>query len=198
MLRPLFFLLFVLPTLSYAQQKMTVQIPANDVVVLTYADHDYHDVTLKNKSLKGIEVNVLAANADEALRGFGLGTKGKATVMVEKESRLMLRNPTNNPIKVKVKVDEGSAPVQRSSSDYVSFTLRNGSAKPIPLLIPSVMNPNLSPFSNSGVELKMGQEILFKENGKRYVLLTVDNSIAAGEVIEVASLLKARKKELGL
>jgi biopolymer transport protein ExbD len=60
------------------------------------------------------------------------------------------------------------------------------------------MNPNLSPFSESRVELALGQEILFRENKKKYVLLKVDDQIKNGDVIEVSALLKKRKKELGL
>ncbi len=84
------------------------------------------------------------------------------------------------------------------AADYISFTLHNGSAKSISLIIPRVMNPNLSPYSNSGVELKIGQEILFRVKGKNYILLTVDNNIKNGDVIEVDELLKQRKAELGL
>jgi len=47
----------------------------------------------------------------------------------------------------------------------VSFTLRNSSLKSIPLKIPGVMNPNLSPDSNSVVSLKIGQKIFFRHKG---------------------------------
>ena len=50
------------------------------------------------------------------------------------------------------------------------------------------MNPNLSPFSNSGVSLKIGQEILFREKGKKYVLLVVDNNIKQDDKIDVGKL----------
>ena len=43
----------------------------------------------------------------------------------------------------------------------VPFTLRNNSLKSIPLKIPGVMNPNLSPMSNSGVDLAEGQKVYF-------------------------------------
>ncbi len=58
------------------------------------------------------------------------------------------------------------------------------------------MNPNLSPFSNSGVDLKMGQEIFFKYKGKKRVLLVVDESINYGDVVDVSGLLKERKQEI--
>jgi len=40
---------------------------------------------------------------------------------------------------------------QVQAQDYVSFKLNNPSPQSIPLKIPNVMNPNLSPFSTSGV-----------------------------------------------
>ncbi len=84
------------------------------------------------------------------------------------------------------------------TTDRVNFTLRNNRPVSIPLIIPGIMNPNLSPFSKSGVELVYGQEILFLEKGKRYILLVVDEQIAEGEVIDVGKLLKQRRKEEGL
>ena len=60
------------------------------------------------------------------------------------------------------------------------------------------MNPNLSAFSNSGVDLKIGQEIFFKVKAKRYLLLTVNNDIGPGSKVDVPKLIKQRKQELGL
>lgn len=84
-----------------------------------------------------------------------------------------------------------------SKDEYVSFTLRNGSLKDIPLYIPNVMNPNLSPKGNSGVTLKVGQEIFFKYRSKRRILLIVDTSLN-GEVLQVQDLIKKRQKEIDL
>ena len=85
-----------------------------------------------------------------------------------------------------------------SAKTWVSFTLRNNSLKSIPLYIPGIMNPNLSPVSNSGVSLSIGQEIYFREGRKKYLLLTVDDSIQDGSKLDVAKLISQRKKELGL
>ncbi len=76
-----------------------------------------------------------------------------------------------------------------------SFSLTNESAQSIPLLIPGVMNPNLSPYSRSGVTLVEGQTILYRYRGKARVILTVDNSIASGSTIEVSTLLKSKIEE---
>lgn len=79
----------------------------------------------------------------------------------------------------------------------VSFTLKNPTAKSIPLWIPSVMNPNLSPFSTSGVRLQVGQKIYFKYKRRKKLLLEVSSDYA-DKSLNVAKLIKQRKKELQL
>ena len=51
------------------------------------------------------------------------------------------------------------------------------------------MNPNLSPFSKSGVDLPLGQKILLKVAGKDLLLLTVTDTIPKGARINVADLI---------
>ena len=59
------------------------------------------------------------------------------------------------------------------------------------------MNPNLSPFSNSGVSLKIGQEVFFYEGKKKYLLVSVTADLE-GDTIIVNELIKERKIELQL
>ncbi|NNE25357.1 MAG: hypothetical protein HKN09_00810 [Saprospiraceae bacterium] len=92
----------------------------------------------------------------------------------------------------------GTSAIADSStfSDYnnerVTFTLQNKSLKSIPLIIPGVMKPNLSPKSKSGVTFRIGQKILFKYKGKRKVLLVVSKELA-GKTLDVAELIKKAK-----
>jgi hypothetical protein len=61
------------------------------------------------------------------------------------------------------------------------------------------MNPNLNPLSNSGVELKIGQNVYFYPNGtskKRELLFTVDESFQQDQVLEIDAMIEKRKKEL--
>jgi len=88
------------------------------------------------------------------------------------------------------------APMEKTKA--ISFTLENKSSESIPLLIPTVMNPNLSPNSMSGVSLRIGQEVFFKVKGRKYLLLRVDDSIKKGDVLDVAALLLERKRTLEL
>ena len=77
----------------------------------------------------------------------------------------------------------------------VSFTLRNNSLKSIPLKIPGVMNPNLSPMSNSGVGLKVGQKIFCQIEGKKVLLLTVTEDLK-DQTLKVDELIREKRKEL--
>jgi hypothetical protein len=203
----------ILLTVSCSTTNVLV-IPANQSVEIDFSNYEQYDAQIKNTSMKAVEVAVLDEISGEQVRGFGLGIKANETVMVEKTSKLVLTNTNDDDLKVKVNISErkGEGSVSNSAEnvtaakelkmpsnrEYVNFTLLNNSAKSIPLLIPNVMNPNLSPFSSSGVSLKIGQEILFHEKGKKYTLLVVDDTIEEGAEIEVSKLLKARKKELGL
>ncbi len=81
------------------------------------------------------------------------------------------------------------------SATAVDLTFRNNSLKSIPLEIPGVMNPNLSPLSNSGVGLEKGQKIYFKFQGKRTLLLEITDQ-KDGDIILIDEVVKARKAEL--
>ncbi len=95
-------------------------------------------------------------------------------------------------------VEKIEAAITQDDRTSIRLRLKNNSAQSIPLIIPNVMNPNLSPFSSSGVELVIGQKIFFKEKGKKYLLLVVDSKIATDAQINVDALLIERKKDLGL
>ena len=81
----------------------------------------------------------------------------------------------------------------------IHFTFHNGSLKSIPLVIPSVMNPNLNPLSNSGISLNVGQKVYFYPSGtskKRELLFTVDDSFQQDQILEIDAMIEKRKKEL--
>lgn len=193
----LFFCLVITLSACSSSQSI-VKIPAQQTIELDYPQFEMYKASLNNKSLKELDVAVLSKETNQQIRGFGLGMKGKADVMVEQNSKLLLRNPNQSDVSLKLSITAESPKVLEKKGEYISFTLRNNTPKSIPLIIPSVMNPNLSPFSNSGVDLQIGQEILFRENGKKYTLLRVDEKIQTGEKLDVAMLIKQRKTELGL
>jgi hypothetical protein len=60
------------------------------------------------------------------------------------------------------------------------------------------MNPNLSPLSNSSVELAFGQEVFYFENGdkrKKALLFIVGDQFKDGQVLEIDDLIREKGKE---
>jgi hypothetical protein len=86
-----------------------------------------------------------------------------------------------------------SKPSTMALSSCVSFTLANRGLKSIPLRIPGVMNPNLSPMSNSGVCLEVGQKVYFRKAGKDIVLLEVTAELQ-DSVLVVNKLLPKKQR----
>lgn len=191
--------IFLLVVLYLTAQKSNLEIPPNSSLELDYANYEFYELKLRNTTLKDIGVKVKNKETGEFVRGFGLGPLAKVEVMVEKGSKIVFTNTSQKMGKLNITVREMQVKKTVSNSNQlISFTLINPSEKSIPLIIPNVMNPNLSPNSSSGVDLKIGQELLFRNGLKRYTLLTVDENIKEGQEVDVYQILQQRKKELGL
>lgn len=136
--------------------------------------------TLRNS--KGSPIDVRVMKDGEQVRGFGLNQRGEATVYVGAGERLLL-DGGDQEAQVSVSYAPASPPAEQPTD--ISFTLKNSSLRSIPLKIPGVMNPNLSPMSKSGVRLAQGQEIIYRGE----VILRVGPEISEGQIIDVASLI---------
>ena len=143
-------------TQGLCQEKVTVQ--KGDSVLLKYDEFEANLVEIQNSTKQGFEINVRDGVTHEWIKGFGLGPKGKAVVDVRSGQLLIFTNNSKKEVEVELNFVKRKAP-EVNSETMITFTLRNSTAKSIPLIIPDVMNPNLTPFSSSGVSLKIGQEI---------------------------------------
>ena len=194
-MRLLVFILLL--SLTSCSQSYVLYVQPNDVLDLRY-DYELTDVELRNKSGQQLEVAIKDDATKEKTGGFGFSPRGKVNVTLERGKYIHFTNNSSQKIPIRISPTKKEVVKPESPAEYISFTLSNTSGKSIPLIIPNVMNPNLSPNSNSGVDLAIGQEILFKEKGKRHLLLKVDDTIRNGEKIDVAVLLQSRRKTLGL
>jgi hypothetical protein len=81
----------------------------------------------------------------------------------------------------------------------IPMTFHNGSFRSIPLIIPGVMNPNLSPKSNSGVGLDVGQKVYFFPDGKKKkkeLLFIVGVTWKRDTILQIDEMIEKRKFEL--
>ncbi len=174
--------------------KERIEIPAQKTVELTYAEFAEYDVKIINRSGKQVDVSVLNPNTGKQVSGFGLGPMGNAVLSVAEGNILKLKNTSSKDISITLNFVE-KRPKTFSQKETINFTLHNSSLKSIPLVIPNVMNPNLSPVSNSGVSLEMGQKIYYRNGMSKVLILTVDENIKPGDKIDVAKLVANIKKD---
>ena len=86
-----------------------------------------------------------------------------------------------------------------TKAQNIPMTFHNGSFFSIPLIIPGVMNPNLSPKSNSGISLDVGQKVYFFPNGKKKkkeLLFVVAATWKRDTILQIDVIIKKRKLEL--
>lgn len=168
----------------------TINVPGNQRAQIAFPDQPNQAYELTNMSGRALEISVVNKVSGEQISGFGLGPVGKATINVPELALLEITNPGNKQAKIGYKLIDRKPEVREKKDVYIDFTLRNETMKSIPLIIPGVMNPNLSPMSNSGVSLKIGQEVKFKKKGRVRVLFVVDESIKNGDVLKVGKLIQ--------
>lgn len=149
------------------------------------------EATLTNLR-KDIDVKVWSASG-EPLRGFGLGRRGVATVYVGPGERLLVSTDEGRDGKVRVAYALAPPP-QAAEGKTIAFVLSNPSLSSIPLEIPGVMNPNLSPKSESGVALQPGQPIYWTpRKGARTLIYRVPENLMPGTMLDVSDLLEEAK-----
>ena len=171
-------------------QQAQIELTGRQSIELDFVDYSLYGLKLKNSSSAEIEVSIISRISNEQVRGFGLAPKSTVEeVLIESDSYARFTNLSANAASFSAE----AKPKQTSSiakSDGVNFTLRNKTSKSIPLIIPTVMNPNLSPKSNSGVYLKYGQKVYLRKGVSRKLIFTVDETIREGAVIDVDSIIR--------
>lgn len=83
-----------------------------------------------------------------------------------------------------------------SKEGSIKLVFINESAKSIPLIIPTVMNPNLSPNSKSSVIVRYGQEILFKHQYRVHILTVINDNFNSCDTLKIDELVRLRKQQL--
>ena len=182
---------FLLSFFSYVQAQERLEIPAQDSIVYMLPEGDYNSVSLHNKSDKELRVQIINLENSKETGGFGLAAQGKVAVALNPKKGLRLLNLSAEEVRVVCRAQKQTetTPAQPNLKQ-IDFTLVNSSAKSIPLIIPNVMNPNLSPFSKSGVRLAVGQKIYLKKGISRKLLFEVPDSLSNGTQLDVPALLK--------
>ena len=172
-------------------ERSIIVIPPKQIVKIDYPYYKGFVVKLWNKAKFDVGVSAREYNTDSLRKGFGLSKGSNAILSVPLDNYLQLENRFLAPLKVEYVVYKGKPGRNKvgAPTPQRGFYLVNTTSQNIPLNIPGIMNPNLSPFSKSGVDLPIGQKILLNVAGKDLLLLTVTDTIPKGARVNVADLI---------
>ena len=170
-------------------QEGEVQLEGKQQLSLFFHQDAAYAVRLRNKAMSTVNVRVTHRLSGSFVRGFGLAAKGKATVTVEAQEELLLENTAKRQATIQYALKKNKLKNDVAATS-IRFQLFNSTKTAIPLWIPGVMNPNLSPNSKSTVSLKIGQIVYYKSKGRKQVLFEVDERILPDAVIDVAALIQ--------
>jgi len=172
--------------------KSTLFIPPKQVVTIDYPYMKGYQVKIWNKSKLELGISFRDHQTDTLTKGFGLKKGSFETIQIQEKNYLQLENRFIAPLKVEYSIFKAKPGKKKiNPTRRAGFYLLNSTAQSLPIIIPGVMNPNLSPFSRSGVDLPWGQKIYLKTPGKNLLILTVSDSIRKGSQIDVADLIDA-------
>lgn len=174
-------------------------IPPKQVVQIDYPLFKGFNVKIWNQSKFTVGVSTKDKLTDSIRKSFNLEKKNNTLLEVSKDMFLQFENQFIVPLKISYIIRKGSFLEQKSFESLTpqrAFYLENNTAQSLPLSIPGVVSPKLSPFSRSGVNLSNGQKIYLNFKGDKILILTVNDSIAHGTRIDVAYLIeKAMNKK---
>ena len=193
MKRNLLIILFT-PLLIYSQRIETskILIPPKQFFLVSYPLSTNYNLKIWNKSKFDLTISTHEQKTDSIIKKFIMEKGSSALLSISNEMYIQFQNKYLANLKVEYSFQNGSSVKKNKIKPLTpqrAFYLENNTAQRIPLIIPGVMNPNLSPFSRSGVDLKNGQKIFLDFNGKNILILNVTDSIKHGDRIDVGNLI---------
>lgn len=193
MKRNLLIILFT-PLLIYSQRIETskILIPPKQFFLVSYPLSTNYNLKIWNKSKFDLTISTHEQKTDSIIKKFIMEKGSSALLSISNEMYIQFQNKYLANLKVEYSFQNGPSVKKNKIKPLTpqrAFYLENNTAQRIPLIIPGVMNPNLSPFSRSGVDLKNGQKIFLDFKGKNILILNVTDSIKHGDRIDVGNLI---------
>ena len=193
MKRNLLIILFT-PLLIFSQRIETskILIPPKQIILISYPLLTNYNLKIWNKSKFDLTISTHKQKTDSIIKKFTMEKGSSALLSISNEMYIQFQNKYLANLKVEYSFQNGPSVKKNKINPLTpqrAFYLENNTAQRIPLKIPGVMNPNLSPFSRSGVDLKNGQKIYLDFNGKNILILNVTDSIKHGDRIDVGNLI---------
>ena len=200
-MKKIFLLIYINVLFTFGQKPefSELVVPPKQIVRVDYPLFKPFKIKIYNKSKFFLGISLLSREKDSLYENLNL-EKGKfMSLVVRDDQYLQFENRYLASLKVAFTLEKGNQMSNKSPKNLTpqrAFYLENNTAQIIPLQIPGVMNPNLKPFSRSGVDLKNGQKIFLSLRNKKVLILTVTDTIVHGTRIDVASLINKALNEI--
>ncbi len=188
-LKRIFALMIWLISAQSCKVKNVLIIPPKKHVSIQLEETLPANVILKNRGVGELTVSVNYANNQKEISSFDLDGHASTEILVKKNCTIQFKN--GNDFKKVVHFgheDVNKLKEQQVDVREINLQLVNRSSKSIPLIIPGVMSPSLSPNSTSNVKLKIGQEIIYKKNMNKSIIYTVSEKNNDGDKIYINEL----------
>ena len=188
------FIILLTPLLIFSQRIETskILIPPKQIVQIYYPLFRDYNLKIWNKSKFDLITTTHNYKTDSILKKIKIEKGSSALLSISNDVYIQFGNKYLTNLKVEYAFQNGPS-IEKSKTKLLTpqraFYLENNTAQRIPLRIPGIMNPNLSPFSRSGVNLKNGQKIYLDINGKNILILNVTDSIKHGDRIDITTLI---------
>lgn len=167
-------------------QEQALRIPKKET---SFLSSQTYRIRLKNQSKKEVSIRIVNRLSGVISGGFGLSPKGKTKLSINSNQQVLVSNPHLEKVKIRLRTlpkTQRLEPVVKTQ--LRNFILVNSSAEPLPLIIPGVMNPSLSPYSESRVLLANGQGIYYRKGVKKQLLLVIGEHLKENTKIDMAIL----------
>lgn len=179
--------LFILAQGCYVKNRLII--PPKKHVSIYLEESLPANVLIKNKGVGELAVSVNYNKNQRQISGFGLDGRATGKILIKKNCVLQFKNGNDFKKVVHFRLEDVYKTKEQVALREINLKLINNSSTSIPLIIPDVMSPTLSPNSTSNVRLKIGQEIIFKKNMNKSVIYTVSEKNEDGDKIYINELI---------
>ena len=181
-------------SLAFSQKGTRSQliIPPKQIVQIDYPLYKGFNVKIWNHSKFLVGISSRDKETDSVHNSFELKNGNSILFEVNQGDYLQFENQFLASLKVAYNIQKGSFGKKKSIQPLTpqrAFYLVNNTGQTLPLHIPGIMNPKLSPYSRSGVDLPNGQKIYLDLKDNQILIFTVTDSIPNGARIDLATLI---------
>ena len=145
------------------EERSQIIIPTKQIIKIDYPLYFGYYLKIWNESKYELEVSARDKKTDSIRESIKLNKGSDAQLEVDEGMYVQFENRFLSTIKVAFTMHRGNEVKLKSQPQLTpqrAFYLENNTAQVLPIRIPGVMNPNLEPFSRSGVDLVNGKKFL--------------------------------------